>query len=71
MRVKCHLCRHWDERLMAYEYHMANATKWKPPQGYDPRLREFKCTECGGVFYQLLNDKRLATELREERPAHC
>jgi len=51
---------------MEYEYEWAESTNWRPPQGYDPRLRAFKCAGCGGVFYQLLNDKRLSMELKEE-----
>ena len=33
---------------------MAAFTNWKPPQGYDPNLYQFKCS-CGHIFYLIIN----------------
>lgn len=27
---------------------------WQPPQGIDPRLRCFKCLDCGSIFYKVV-----------------
>ena len=37
-------------------------TDWQPASGYDPKLRQFKCSKCGQLSYRLLTD----TELDEE-----
>jgi len=50
---------------------MAGSTDWKPPRGLDPNTRQFKCTECGGVFYEILNDAGLAQEFKEKHPLLC
>ncbi len=33
-------------------------TDFKTPQGIDPRLRAFKCLDCGSIFYKVVNDYR-------------
>ena len=71
MKAKCYLCKTWDEKLWQYVYHMAKETDWKPPSGYDPNLRQFRCAECGGEFYKMLDDVELAQEFKEKHPVSC
>jgi len=50
---------------------MAKKTDWKPAPGYDPSMRQFKCPECGGEFYKVLDKAELAQEFKEKEPAAC
>ena len=38
---------------------MVAMTDWRPYEGVDPRIREFKCPKCGGVIYKRLTLKQL------------
>jgi len=68
MRAKCYLCKTWNKELGQYEYYLAEKTDWRPPPGYDSNLRQFKCAECGGVFYKVLGTADLAQEFGEKHP---
>jgi hypothetical protein len=65
MLAKCHYCKVYDVREGGYLYHMAKMTDWYPPSGYDPNLRQFRCKECGKIFYELLTDEEI---VRAEAP---
>ena len=41
-------------------YAFARETDWMPVVGLDPELREFKCSECGKVFYMVVMEAELA-----------
>jgi hypothetical protein len=61
LKAICHKCRVWDDVENRWVYHMATMTDWLPKPGHDPNIREFKCSNCGDVFYKLLT----AEELKE------
>ena len=56
---KCPFCC-GSEELGKKMYAMARETDWMPGVGLDPALREFKCSECGGVFYMVVVEAELA-----------
>lgn len=35
-------------------YEPVSSTSWRPPIGFDPRLREFECKKCGYGFFQAI-----------------
>lgn len=37
-------------------------TKWRPPPGYDPQLREFRCKWCEWEIYVIPENYRLKEE---------
>ena len=40
----------------------AHLTGWKPPAGYDPKIRQYSCPYCGNEFYVIGGDKTCKTE---------
>ncbi len=40
----------------------ASLTGWEPPPGYDPRMRQYSCPECGNEFYIMGGEKSYQTE---------
>jgi phage FluMu protein Com len=61
-RAKCEACKVFNERELSMIYHMATVISWRPPPGYDPLLREFKCTHCGTLFYKRMTPEELLDE---------
>lgn len=57
--VKCQLCKWYDRDEEAWNYKMAFITDWRPPKGLDPKMREFKCSGCGQLFYVILTRKQV------------
>ena len=50
--------------------HSAQLTTWKPPDGYDPRMREYHCEVCDTEVYvggPILSG-RLRNEAQNEEP---
>jgi hypothetical protein len=35
------------------------ADNWMPPEGLDPSMRRFICSECGTEFYVVIDDQEL------------
>lgn len=48
---KCPNCVKYDNRGVGRE------TGWRPPQGIHPRMREFKCSHCGWIFYKITHER--------------
>jgi len=71
VKIKCHLCRAWNERTKRYEYSLAEKTDWKPLPGHDPNLRQFKCAACGELSYRVLDAAGSAQEFTENHPPSC
>lgn len=49
----------------------ATLTNWEAPEGYDPRLRQYLCPNCGCEFYVFggeLSAKLVATEPQNNEP---
>jgi hypothetical protein len=62
MRAQCESCKVYDEREGRMTHHMGKKTDWLPGPGYDTNLREFKCMECGTIFYKRCTDEELLDE---------
>jgi ribosomal protein L32E len=56
IRRRCPHCAWWDNFKRQRHFSMAKMTDWRPPDGTDPKMREFKCSDCGYVFYQVRRD---------------
>lgn len=59
IKAKCLKCRVLDESSSRYTYYLASETDWLSPAGYDPMLRQFKCENCGDVFYKQVSEEQL------------
>jgi len=59
MRKGCYLCKRWDDKKRSWVYHMGTITDWKPPSGVNPRMRQFRCSGCRGLFYIVLTPERI------------
>jgi hypothetical protein len=62
LRAQCESCKVYDEREGRMSHHMGRETDWIPEPGYDPNLREFKCLDCGILFYKRCTDEELLDE---------
>ena len=40
----------------------AHLIGWKPPAGYDPRMRQYSCPKCGNEFYIIGGEKTYQAE---------
>lgn len=67
MRIRCYACREWSNKRLCYRYHMAEKTPWRPPLEIDPRMRQFKCENCGNEIHIVFTDAMLEQEL----PSGC
>jgi len=39
----------------------AHLTGWKPPAGYDPKMRQYSCPKCDNEFYVIGGEKTYQT----------
>ena len=42
-------------------------TNWKPVTGLDPRLREFRCSECDTRIYKIPQGFECAQEVKDDK----
>ena len=57
--ANCEVYEEWEGRMV---HHMGRQTDWLPGSGYDPNLRQFKCTGCGILFYKRCTTEELLDE---------
>lgn len=70
MRLECQNCKQWDKYKRKWKYHLPEITGWRPPHGFDPKIREFQCPFCRHKTYVILTLKTLY-KLGEEKYAYA
>ena len=55
--LPCDLCKKWNSKIGSWEMNTSWMTEWKPSNGLDPLLREFRCVHCGLSTYALVREK--------------
>lgn len=59
--IRCIYCQGgFDTKADKVVENRAEITVWKPSEGMDPLLRQFKCKNCGKMTYKLVSTQPLA-----------
>lgn len=66
MDKDCPLCKRWNAGKERWEFKPGKETDWRPTPGTDPRMRQFTCTGCKGIFYQCISRRKAVTEAEQD-----
>lgn len=65
MRRRCPMCPSYDFGGGKTKALTGVTTNWRPGEGLNPRLRQFRCPQ-GHVYYVTITDSQLQAEIKRE-----